>query len=87
MVSLKWRCFITLVVKCLKGNHTLFSLPKTVVCTVGITVLCENFADSDLCLILHSSVTDEYFQIDLAPVEKHLSNKLQSQIQVMWKRV
>lgn len=71
----------------MKGKHTLSSLPKTVLCTVSVKVLCESFAGSDLCLVLHSSVTDEYFQIDLAPVKKHLSDQLQSQIQVIWKWV
>lgn len=61
----------------MKGNHTLFSVCKTVICAVSVTILCDNFSDTYLFLVLHSSVTGEYFQIDPAPIKNHLSNQLQ----------
>lgn len=68
----------------MNGLHTHFGMFKTVLCSVSVTVTCDNLSDTYLSVLvaLHSSVTDEeYFQIPTPrshPLsEKLLSNQLQ----------
>lgn len=66
----------------MNGIHTHFGMFQTVLCSVSVTVTCDNFADTlSVLVVLHSSVTDEeYFQIPspcFYPLtEKVLSNQL-----------